>query len=95
MYLLRTPGHTPEDITVVVDNAEHLGTVAITGDLFFSEQDMREPTLWQNMAWNATQQLHNRRRVACLADYIIPGHGKMFRVTSSVRSYFQCGYKTQ
>lgn len=33
VYLMRTPGHTPQDISVVAENVPKKGSVAITGRL--------------------------------------------------------------
>ncbi|EPB70790.1 metallo-beta-lactamase domain protein [Ancylostoma ceylanicum] len=52
--LWNTPGHTAQDITVIVSNVPCCGTVAVVGK-------------------------RNRDKVICQADFIIPGHGKLFR----------------
>jgi glyoxylase-like metal-dependent hydrolase (beta-lactamase superfamily II) len=73
------PGHTSDDISVLVKGS-HLGTVAIVGDLFQSEDDQEDPTLWRSRSRDPDQQEANRRKILQAADYIIPGHGKMFKV---------------
>lgn len=77
--VLPTPGHTHSDVSVVVRNTDY-GTVVIAGDLFESEEDQVDETLWKSNSENITLQSENRQRVLDIADYIIPGHGPMFIV---------------
>src|SRR3954465_12600129 len=66
--LLETPGHTPQDITTLVETAE--GTVALT-HLWWSQAGPPEDPLATDGA-----ALHaGRKRVLDLATLIIPGHG--------------------
>lgn len=74
-----TPGHTGADISVIVSNTG-LGTVAVTGDLFECLEDLEEPSLWQDNSENPELQQQWRIEVLKKADYIVPGHGKMFKV---------------
>ncbi|XP_061194177.1 metallo-beta-lactamase domain-containing protein 1-like [Saccostrea echinata] len=74
-----TPGHTGSDISVIVSNTG-LGTVAVTGDLFECLEDLEEPSLWQDNSENPDLQQEGRIDVLGRADYIVPGHGKMFKV---------------
>ncbi|XP_048747316.1 metallo-beta-lactamase domain-containing protein 1-like [Ostrea edulis] len=74
-----TPGHTGTDISVIVSNTD-LGTVAVTGDLFECLEDLEEPSLWQDNSENPEIQEQQRIEVLRKADYIVPGHGKMFKV---------------
>ncbi len=75
--VIGTAGHTDHDLSVIVRTAN--GIVAIVGDLFEYEGD------WMDNAWRAwskdpaTQQA-SRDNVLALADYIVPGHGNIFRV---------------
>lgn len=77
--VIATPGHTNHDVSVIVRTAN--GIVAVVGDLFEYEGD------WNDNAWRAwskdpaTQQA-SRDDVLALADYIVPGHGNIFRVPS-------------
>jgi glyoxylase-like metal-dependent hydrolase (beta-lactamase superfamily II) len=69
--LLETPGHTPQDITTLVETAE--GTVALT-HLWWSQAGPPEDPLATDGA-----ALHaGRKRVLDLATLIIPGHGTPF-----------------
>lgn len=80
-----TPGHTGTDITVIVSTDD--GLVAVVGDLFEREDDLSDPSLWQDEAGseNPTQQEYNRNRMLRKVNFIVPGHGPMFRVTDEMR----------
>ncbi|XP_053644711.1 metallo-beta-lactamase domain-containing protein 1 isoform X1 [Cherax quadricarinatus] len=83
--VIPTPGHTSNDVSVVV-KTQHLTTV-IAGDLFEREEDITDPSLWKYVAGseNAELQEKHRNKVLLLADYIIPGHGPMFKVTKGMK----------
>ena len=72
VWVMATPGHTSEDISVLVKTKG--GTVAVVGDLFWSNQSA------SGWAYNKRQWQSSRQQIIKLADYIIPGHGKMFKV---------------
>lgn len=71
--ILKTPGHALEDCSILVNTSR--GTVAIVGDLFWKGQ---EDKLLIVESWQKLKQ--SRQRILSEADYIIPGHGKMFKV---------------
>ncbi|KAI6206095.1 Beta-lactamase domain containing protein [Aphelenchoides besseyi] len=79
VHLIRTPGHTPEDVTVLVKNTDKYGTIAVCGDVFITAEDIEHPIMWKPMAWSERTQETSRRRLICEADYIVPGHGKVFK----------------
>jgi len=73
--LIETPGHTPQDITTLVDTTT--GTAALTHLWGYegAETDRLAASL---------EQLHaGRERVADLATLIVPGHGPAFPVDES------------
>lgn len=76
VQVISTPGHTHSDVTVVITGTEY-GTVAVCGDLFEHEDDEK---LWAEFSECPEKQRENRRRVLEIADWIVPGHGKMFKV---------------
>lgn len=77
-----TPGHTSNDVSVIVRNVDRLGTVAITGDLFESSNDLDNENIWiEAGSFDEKLQRSNRKLILDLADYIVPGHGPMFKVT--------------
>ncbi len=80
IHIWSTPGHTTDDISLVVGGVEGMGRVAIVGDLFYSEEDAESSgEEWSKEATNPALGLYNRRRVLCNADYVVPGHSKLFR----------------
>lgn len=75
--ILQTPGHTSEDATLLVTNVTNLSqknpcTVAIC-HLWWYEGKDDDPT-----AEDMEQLQASRQKVLALADFIVPGHGKMF-----------------
>lgn len=70
--LLETPGHSPQDITTLVETDE--GLVAFTHLWWYEgmEGDRR--------ATDLEEMLAQRKRVLGLADLIVPGHGPAFPV---------------
>jgi glyoxylase-like metal-dependent hydrolase (beta-lactamase superfamily II) len=76
VQLMETPGHTPQDITTLVTTAK--GVYAFT-HLWWDRSGPAEDPLAQNPAL-----LHkNRARVARVSQWIVPGHGAVFRPESS------------
>ncbi|XP_029162513.1 metallo-beta-lactamase domain-containing protein 1 isoform X1 [Nylanderia fulva] len=87
--VIATPGHTAEDVSVVVNTMKNgkKTVIAITGDLFENMNDIFVPSIWKSLGTPElvkTQSLM-RSRIITLADSIIPGHGPMFNVTSTMR----------
>lgn len=76
--VIATPGHTCEDISVLVRT--EAGVVAIVGDLFDSEEDVKQQMVRASPGGNAEQQAASRRMILARADYVVPGHGNIFRV---------------
>jgi glyoxylase-like metal-dependent hydrolase (beta-lactamase superfamily II) len=71
--LLETPGHTPQDVTTLVETS--LGTYAFTHLWWDSTGPAEDP-----LAIDAAALHQNRVRVAGLAAWIVPGHGAPFRL---------------
>ncbi|GLG99406.1 hypothetical protein R5R35_011079 [Gryllus longicercus] len=84
--VIPTPGHTLADVTVVVKTKDQ-GTVAITGDLFEKEEDIDNPHLWSHVAGSDDPEIQrqNRNRILSSVDWIVPGHGPMFKVTEKMK----------
>ncbi|XP_011338226.2 metallo-beta-lactamase domain-containing protein 1 [Ooceraea biroi] len=87
--VVASAGHTPEDVTVLVDTTKdgEKTRFAITGDLFEKEEDILSPSIWKSLGLPEMLKCQSRTRsvIINLADFIIPGHGPMFRVTDSMR----------
>ncbi|XP_065576248.1 uncharacterized protein LOC136037415 isoform X2 [Artemia franciscana] len=58
-----------------------------SGDIFEREEDIEDQTIWRSAGSTDPQrQERSRLQLAELADYIIPGHGPMFKVTERMRN---------
>lgn len=80
-----TPGHTGDDITLVMNNCEGYGKVALVGDLFECQQDIENENLWLNAgSMHPDTQRFHRRTIYESVDWIIPGHGNIFKTRSDI-----------
>ncbi len=71
--IIKTPGHDYSSITLLVKTEK--GTVAICGDVFWKENFPEDDPY----ASDKEKLKESRKKVLEIADYIIPGHGKMFK----------------
>jgi glyoxylase-like metal-dependent hydrolase (beta-lactamase superfamily II) len=69
--LLCTPGHTPQDLTVLVGTAD--GVVALTHLWWAADGPLEDP-----FSVDAGELRSQRERVLAIADRIVPGHGPAF-----------------
>jgi glyoxylase-like metal-dependent hydrolase (beta-lactamase superfamily II) len=69
--LLRTPGHTAEDIATVVGTADEI--VVLTHAWWTAEGPADDPVAEDPEALHAS-----RARILAIADRIVPGHGPAF-----------------
>jgi len=74
--IIHTPGHDNTGITLLVDTNE--GVVAICGDVFWKENHPEKP---QDDAYALDPQKlqDSRDSILKMADWVIPGHGKMYK----------------
>ena len=75
-------GHDDRSVGVLVETEK--GLVAITGDLFEYKNDWQEAKNWIAFSKQPKKQIINRAKVWELADYIVPGHGGIFKVDKSI-----------
>ena len=83
LKIIRTPGHVEEHCSLVVPTEQ--GTCVVAGDAFWwldnEKQEVRidkpddDP---EHM--NLKKLIESRKKILEIADYVIPGHGRMFRV---------------
>ncbi|KAK6029686.1 metallo-beta-lactamase domain protein [Ostertagia ostertagi] len=73
--LRRCPGHTDHDLIVIVSNTER-GRIVISGDIFECAND---DTQWKEVSRYPDLQEKSRSEIEELADWIVPGHGPMFK----------------
>jgi len=82
--IIHTPGHVPEHLSLLVKSPKE--TIAIAGDVFWWEDDeprdlnVYRPDPAHPAGMDHHQLVESRKKLLGLADIIIPGHGKMFRV---------------
>jgi len=72
--IIKTPGHNYDGVTLLVKTDK--GTVAICGDVIWKENQPEK----DKYATDMEALKESRKKVRELADWIVPGHGKMFRV---------------
>lgn len=84
--IIKTPGHDPFHCSVLVQT-EEFGQVAIVADVFWWSDKEEQKTDKESLinhkdpyVKNEQDLLNSRNKILELADYIIPGHGKMFKV---------------
>ncbi len=71
--VMKTPGHTKEDASLIVKTAK--GIYAFTHLWWFPDMGPKVDPL----AWNQNEIEKHRERILKIADWIIPGHGAMFK----------------
>ena len=78
-----TPGHTLDSVSVKVITDQ--GVVIVAGDTFEKVQDIEDDNIWK-LAGSENEEMQTKSRIEILkfADWIIPGHGPMFRNKSRV-----------
>lgn len=86
IYIIATPGHTLDSITLIVENSNISSKpVAVCGDLFEKREDCFDDRIWIDAGSDSIEiQKINRLRIAEMADVIIPGHGPKFEVNDEI-----------
>lgn len=85
LKIIQTPGHSPEHCSVLANTVD--GVIAVAGDVFWWMDDEDQKTDSKSLleksdefANDFTQLVESRKKLLEISDYIIPGHGKMFKV---------------
>lgn len=85
IQVIPTPGHAHEHGALIVETEE--GRVAIAGDIFWWSDNEKQKTDLKSLVYkkdpytkNWKQLVESRKKLLKLADWIIPGHGMMFKV---------------
>jgi len=83
--LIETPGHDPNECSIIIQTGE--GKIIIASDLFWWTDDAEQKTdreslmaLKDSYVNDEAALKESRKKVLEIADIIIPGHGKMFKV---------------
>lgn len=71
--VLRTPGHSEEDASLLVETPE--GIYVMTHLWWFPDMTPEKDPV----AWNQGKLEQGRNKIVTVADWIIPGHGPMFK----------------
>ncbi|MCK4781481.1 MBL fold metallo-hydrolase [Candidatus Parcubacteria bacterium] len=86
IQIIKTPGHDQFHCSVLADTKD-LGKVIIAGDVFWWMDNEEQKTDKQSLiehkdpyAKDEKALRESRDRILEIADYVIPGHGKMFKV---------------
>ena len=83
LEVIATPGHSSQDVSLIVKTSK--GVIAIVGDLFENVEDLFNDNLWKIFSEQPKIHAENRNRIIKLADYIVPGHGDMFKVPNKLK----------
>jgi len=85
VQILRMPGHDPYHCSVLAETNE--GFVAVAADVFWWWDEEEQKTDYDSLMSRIDPYVKNeldlkesREKILKIADYIIPGHGKMFKV---------------
>ncbi|PIZ51153.1 hypothetical protein COY27_04595 [Candidatus Woesearchaeota archaeon CG_4_10_14_0_2_um_filter_33_13] len=82
--IIETPGHVLEHLSLLVITPK--GKIAIAGDVIWwidgekQNFDINQKDHSQAKGMNMKKLITSRKRLLEIADYIIPGHGRMFKV---------------
>lgn len=83
--IVKTPGHDPFHCSVIAKTKD--GTIVVSGDIFWWSDDEKQDTDVDSLLShedpyekNHEELIKSRKKIIALADWIIPGHGKMFKV---------------
>lgn len=83
--VIPTPGHSSEHCSLLI-NDEKLGKVCIAQDVFWWEDEKQKSNTEKDLmelhdlfASDIEKLKASRKKVLEIADWIIPGHGKMFK----------------
>jgi glyoxylase-like metal-dependent hydrolase (beta-lactamase superfamily II) len=80
IQIIKTPGHTSEHSSLLVNTEK--GKILVGADIFWwTESEKQEINLEKHddFASNQEELEKSRQKALEIADYIIPGHGKMFK----------------
>lgn len=86
IQIIKTPGHDAYHCSPMVDTEK--GKICIAGDVFFWEDKQEQKTDRESLMnlpdpymKDKEKLLESRKKILENADYIIPGHGEMFKVS--------------
>jgi len=84
LEVISTPGHAHEHCALLVKTEK--GKIVIAGDVFWWEDNQKQKTDRESLmnhedpyVKNKEALMNSRKKILEISDYIIPGHGKMFK----------------
>lgn len=84
IQILKTPGHSPEDASLLVKTIE--GNICIAPDVFWWEDGLQKSETMEELlsledpfATDKEALMSSRKLVLEKSDFVIPGHGKIFK----------------
>lgn len=90
VQVIKTPGHDYTDITLFVTTND--GIVAICGDVFWKENYPENPHD-DIYAQDAEKLEQSRELILMMANWIVPGHGKMYKNNKGEAKKLEHGIK--
>lgn len=85
VLIIPTPGHAHEHVSLLVNTKE--GRICVAGDLWWWQDNTKQKldkksllSLKDPFVKDKKALLNSRKKILKISDYIIPGHGKMFKV---------------
>jgi len=85
LKIIPTPGHDPFHCALIVPTKN--GTYVVAGDVFWWMDDEEQKTDYESLINHPDPYVKDkkaleksRKKILELADFIIPGHGKMFKI---------------
>lgn len=83
LRVIRTPGHMEEHCSLVVETDK--GVFAVAGDVFWWMEGEEQQIIIDKPDndpehMNLEKLIASRKKILEIADFVIPGHGKMFEV---------------
>ena len=85
IQIIETPGHADEHVSLIVETEK--GKIIIAGDVFWWEDNEEQKTDYKSLMKHEDPYVkdkkalkESRKKLLEIANYIIPGHGKMFKV---------------
>ena len=85
LKIIQTPGHSPEHCSLIVPTPK--GVYLVAGDAFWwmdNEKqivDVKKADEAHPQELDMKKLIASRKNILSLADFVIPGHGKMFKVS--------------
>jgi glyoxylase-like metal-dependent hydrolase (beta-lactamase superfamily II) len=86
LTIMQTPGHTIQDLSLMVTNEETMGSVGLVGDMILFGGDfaiLKEGEIPESYT-------ASRKSVACVSNWIIPGHGAPFEMDDAMKAGYGC-----